>query len=439
LDFQTLHMQRVNGLPTGIGQIDKRMEGLSVQFSKLSACIVFVITASLLAISTVRGNELPTPDTTSSAVLNSTTAGVAQLSPAYVDCGGTSAAAFREDYEQQVIDLVNQARADQNLPPFKRASALVEAARYHANDMLMDNYFQHPTYDRVDSNLVYVCDTFERIISYYSPDWRAMAENIAAGQTDPEWVMRAWMNSSGHRANILSSQTWEIGVGYAAGGAYSHYWVQDFGRREGVYPLIINREAASTDSRTVGLYIYGDWQFIRLRNDDDGWGDWQPFQSQLSWVLNNGAGEHTVWAEMMSDNQIAASQDSIELTESASVPSLENLPASVNFVYSIADGELYPPLSSIVPLNTGSSEVLEWTVSVDGSLFQVSPTSGVTPQAITIQPLDFPTDSTGTHQNTLTVTVFNPAEVLNSPQTVQLNLLVTNQPVSHLFLPVATR
>jgi uncharacterized protein YkwD len=427
------------GCSNGIGYVDRTTEEITVPYRRLAASIVFVIAASLLVFSTVLGNEPPNPDFTSSITQNAAPGRDAQLYPAYTGCGGVSAPAVREDYEQQVIDLVNQARADQNLPPFKRAAALVEAARFHANDMVMDNYFQHPSYDRVNSNLVLVCDTFERIISYYSPNWRAMAENIAAGQTNPEWVMSSWMNSPGHRANILSSQTWEIGVGYAAGGAYSHYWVQDFGRREGVYPLVINRDTASTDSRNVELYVYGDWQYIRLRNDDDTWGNWQTFQNRLSWELNNGAGEHTVWAEMRSGTRTAASNDSILLTEAASSASLGNLPANVNFIYSIADGELYPPLSSIVPLNTGNNEVLEWTTSLNGSWFQVSPNSGVTPQAISIIPLDFLTASPGSYQNTLTVTVSNPSDVLDSPQTIQLSLLVTNQPVKLLFIPVAVR
>jgi uncharacterized protein YkwD len=427
------------GCSNGIGYDERKPEVTAVTYRSLIPSIVLVIAASLLVFSTVLGNGPIYPDLTSSVILDDAPAREGELFPAYTGCGGISAPAIREDFEQQVIDLVNQARADQNLPPFKRASALVEAARYHATDLVMDNYFQHPSYDRVGSNLVYVCDTFERIIGYYSPNWRAMAENIAAGQTTPEWVMRSWMNSSGHRANILSSQTWEIGVGYASGGAYSHYWVQDFGRREGVFPLVINREAASTDSRNVELYIYGDWQSVRLRNDNDAWGDWQPFQNRLPWVLNNGAGERMVWAELRSSTRTAASHDSIILTEAASSASLGNLPASLNFVYSIADGTLYPPSLSILPLNTGNNDTLEWTASLNGNRFQVSPDSGVTPQAISITPIDYLTASVGTYQNTLTVTVSNPSDVLDSPQTIQLNLLVTNQKVSLLYIPVAIR
>lgn len=408
-------------------------------YRQLIASLVFVITASLLVFSSGAGNELPNPDSVSIAMQSSVPVLTGETIPTYTGCGGLTVLAVRQDYEQAVIDLVNKARNDNNLPPFKRSDMLVDAARYHASDLAADNYFQHNSYDRVGSNLVYVCDTFERILSYYFPNWRAMAENIAAGQSDPEWVMRSWMSSSGHRANILSTQTWEIGVGYASGGSYSHYWVQDFGRREGVFPLVINREAATTDSPVVDLYIYGDWQEMRLRNDNDAWGEWKPFQNQISWVLNSGAGEHTVWAEMKAASRTAASNDVITLSGSASVASLGNLPTSLEFSYSLADGKLYPPYIEIIPLNNGSNDLLEWITSLDGNSFQVSLTSGVTPQPITIVPRDVSSAEVGVYQNTLTVLVSNPSEVLDSPQVIELTLRVTNQPIVQLFMPVAIR
>ncbi|WP_342190492.1 CAP domain-containing protein [Paenibacillus macquariensis] len=61
--------------------------------------------------------------------------------------------------------------------------------------------------------------------------WRAYGENIAAGQTTPEEVTRVWMNSPGHRANILDPRFTDIGVGYVAGTAtsqYRTYWTQLF-------------------------------------------------------------------------------------------------------------------------------------------------------------------------------------------------------------------
>ncbi len=119
-----------------------------------------------------------------------------------------------------------------------------------------------------------------------------MGENIAAGYSTPQEVMNGWMNSTGHRNNILSTNNWEIGVGYASvnGSDYGRYWTQDFGERNGVYPLIINRDAASTDSRHVSLYIYGSFQQMRLKNDSGAWGDWQTFQNNVAWTISNGVG-----------------------------------------------------------------------------------------------------------------------------------------------------
>ncbi|MBN2148668.1 MAG: hypothetical protein JW726_14875 [Anaerolineales bacterium] len=51
----------------------------------------------------------------------------------------------------------------------------------------------------------FVCDTFDRILTFYSPNWSWLAENIAAGYTTPSQVMTGWMNSTGHRNNILSA------------------------------------------------------------------------------------------------------------------------------------------------------------------------------------------------------------------------------------------
>ena len=231
----------------------------------------------------------------------------------YTGCGGINIPVVNTAYEQQVFDLTNQQRAQSGLPPFKLSNNLAEAARTHAADMAQDGYFLHDSYDLTDGSLVFVCSTWDRIRSYYSPaTW--MAENIAAGYPSPVEVVNGWMTSPGHRQNILSPDTWELGVGYYQGGSYGSYWVQDFGRRQGVYPLVINQDEASTDIRWVSLYIYGSWSEVRLRNDDDDWEDWIPFQNNLSWELGSGAGNHTVWAEMRTDNTSASSSDSIFLT-----------------------------------------------------------------------------------------------------------------------------
>jgi len=134
---------------------------------------------------------------------------------------------FNAEYEQRVIDLVNQERANHGLPPLKRSEKLTDAARYHAADMGQDNYFDHSTMDRIGGGLEEICGPFERIATYYSG---ANGENAAAGYHSPEAVMSGWMSSDGHKGNILNPATQSIGVGYYEGsGDYYAYWIQDFG------------------------------------------------------------------------------------------------------------------------------------------------------------------------------------------------------------------
>lgn len=120
------------------------------------------------------------------------------------------------DIEQQVLQLVNQERAKAGLSPLKYDWELARVAEHKSLDMHNKRYFSHqsPTYG----------SPFDMMKSY-GINYRAAGENIAQGQTSAVQVMNAWMNSSGHRANILSNQFTHIGVGYVADG---HYWTQMF-------------------------------------------------------------------------------------------------------------------------------------------------------------------------------------------------------------------
>ena len=234
---------------------------------------------------------------------------------AYTGCGGADAPIVNEAFEIRVVELVNQERADNgNLPPLKRVIALTSAARYHATDLGVDNYFEHDSYDRSGSNLDRVCDAFDRVGLWYQ-NWRSAAENIAAGHRTPEDVVKDWMSSSGHRSNILDPDFTEIGVGFYQGaGDYGTYWVQDFGVRRDVYPMVINGDSATTDDRDVDVYIHGSWSEMRLRNDSGGWGDWQPFASSFTWTINEGGGEHTISAELRTSAKSHTTCDKIQLT-----------------------------------------------------------------------------------------------------------------------------
>ena len=115
------------------------------------------------------------------------------------------------------------------------------------------------------------------------------------------------MASERHRENILSESYREIGLGY-----FDNYWVQDFGERADVYPVIINQEAPATASPDVTLYAYGEWSQIRLRSDDAPWSEWRSFESTLTWLLPTTPGLHTVEAEMRNGAATYISSDAIE-------------------------------------------------------------------------------------------------------------------------------
>ncbi|MEH6991339.1 SafA/ExsA family spore coat assembly protein [Neobacillus drentensis] len=121
--------------------------------------------------------------------------------------------------ESQVVQLTNQERAKNGLGPLTQDWELSRVARYKSVDMRDKNYFSHtsPTYGSPFT-----------MMKNFGISYRAAAENIAAGQTTAQEVVNSWMNSPGHRANILSGKYTLIGVGYAKGGSNRHYWTQMF-------------------------------------------------------------------------------------------------------------------------------------------------------------------------------------------------------------------
>jgi uncharacterized protein YkwD len=135
--------------------------------------------------------------------------------------------------EQEVVRLVNLERGIENLHPLIWDNALATAARGHSIDMSQQNYFSHTS---LDGRL------FHQRITAAGYPYSTCGENIASGYSTPQAVMNGWMNSPGHRANILNSAFCDIGVGYAFGSAstYKNYWTQDFGRRTGVSVCVNN-------------------------------------------------------------------------------------------------------------------------------------------------------------------------------------------------------
>ena len=119
-------------------------------------------------------------------------------------------------YEQEVIRLVNEIRAENGLKALTYDWELSRVARYKSQDMKDNGYFSHtsPVYG-----------TPFQMIKNFGISYRSAGENIAKGYSTPQAVVNGWMNSSGHRANILNANYTHIGVGYVASG---NYWTQMF-------------------------------------------------------------------------------------------------------------------------------------------------------------------------------------------------------------------
>lgn len=122
-------------------------------------------------------------------------------------------------YAQEVLKLVNEERAKQGIKALTLSDELTEVANIKAKDLAVNNYFDHtsPTYG----------SPFE-MMRNFGIAFSTAGENIASGQRSPQSVMTSWMNSDGHRANILNPSFTQLGVGYSDGGVYGTVWVQMF-------------------------------------------------------------------------------------------------------------------------------------------------------------------------------------------------------------------
>ena len=131
----------------------------------------------------------------------------------------TTAPASVSNYEQRVAELVNVERQKNGLAPLALDSAISNVARIKSKDMSDNNYFAHqsPTYGSAGN-----------MLNKFGIRWSAWGENIAMGQKTPEEVVNAWMNSPGHRANILNTNYTQIGVGFAKNSSGTPYWTQMF-------------------------------------------------------------------------------------------------------------------------------------------------------------------------------------------------------------------
>lgn len=162
-----------------------------------------------------------TPTTPSTPSTTPTTPSTPSTTPSTPSTTTPSTSYTPSQFEQRVVELVNVERQKAGLKPLVADSLLMKGAHAKSLDMVTKNYFSHtsPTYGSPFA-----------MMKTFGVKYSAAGENIASGQKTPEAVVKAWMNSAGHRANILSTKYGKIGVGYAykSSGNYHHYWTQWF-------------------------------------------------------------------------------------------------------------------------------------------------------------------------------------------------------------------
>jgi uncharacterized protein YkwD len=125
--------------------------------------------------------------------------------------------------QQRVIELINVQRTARGLAPLVVNAKLNSAAMNHSIDMARNDFMSHS-----GSN----GSTLGQRVTSAGYAWAFVAENIAAGYDTPDEVVAAWMDSSGHRANILSATATEVGVGVLtnSNSTYGIYWTLDFAK-----------------------------------------------------------------------------------------------------------------------------------------------------------------------------------------------------------------
>ncbi len=162
----------------------------------------------------------------------------------------------------RVLELTNEERSKAGLDPLQLNDKLANAADDHSDSMAQNDFFSHTGADG---------SSLEDRVQSNGYQYSAVGENIAAGQNTAKNVVQSWMDSPGHRANILNENYTEIGIGYeflendTGSVNYNHYWTQVFGTslnnnsdREAdieEVPVFEVQEEASDNTSTFGVEV----------------------------------------------------------------------------------------------------------------------------------------------------------------------------------------
>lgn len=127
-----------------------------------------------------------------------------------------------DDFQALMLKAVNAERSKAGLESLCTNAKLQAAAQGHSDDMASEDFMSHEGSDG---------STMSERVTAQDYNWTALAENVAAGQVDVDAVMDSWMDSPGHKVNILDATYTQFGTGYAYNedSEYKHYWTQNFG------------------------------------------------------------------------------------------------------------------------------------------------------------------------------------------------------------------
>ena len=164
--------------------------------------------------STTQATTKPVVESTTEATTKPVVESTTQETTRPVVESTTESTTEASGYEKELLNLVNNARKQQGLGEVKLSESLSNVARIKSEDMSKNNYFSHtsPTYGT----------PFE-MLKKFQISYKTAGENIARGQKNAQEVFNAWMNSEGHRKNILNGNFTQMGIGLHNG-----YWTQIF-------------------------------------------------------------------------------------------------------------------------------------------------------------------------------------------------------------------
>jgi uncharacterized protein YkwD len=238
----TAIVETANAMATSSGVYRMATQISASTASPIPTVTPIVITATITE--TVTSTETPSPTLTTTFTISPTNtatlkAATSQFTPTNIPASavpavltsalptaipptmGAGCPEINAAYTARVIELINAERTNAGLPALIQQGQLGSAAQLHSEDMACNNFFSHTGLDGSSS-----ADRAHR--QGYSSGF--VGENIAAGYSSPAEVVTGWMNSPGHKANILDAGYTEIGIGYAFGGNsdYGSYWTAVF-------------------------------------------------------------------------------------------------------------------------------------------------------------------------------------------------------------------